>query len=293
MKLVDSEYDDLLKSNYELYSVRFSELKDTVKSWYKGQDLKDFDDRTKHEWTYRDDSEYFIAKVSGIASNHFYAYKEGDKYYLMDGFNRLLTDYAEDLPVDPIVYIKILTSELSDARLMNVMFRLNMWKIARSGDRDSEFKVHNFLDRGFRLFLKSKFGIKFQKRFRHDDMSVMAQYFKDESESCCYFSYRLPELFKLFFNERIIDDFKQILKFNEYEDDNPPFNHYDTFFEGYIRFLSKKRVNDDESDYDFEDYLKLLKEDEKFFKKLQKMSWTDSTRKNVYKFFKDSEINKK
>ena len=63
------------------------------------------------------------------------------------------------------------------------------------------------------------------------------------------------------------------------------FPHYDTFFEGFIRFLSRRRLANDLTDHEFSHYLDLLKADAKFFKKLQGMSWTDSTRQNVYKFF--------
>lgn len=288
MKKIDSAYDELLKSNYELYSVKYSELQKEVRSWYSDVDLKTFDNRTKYD-TNREDSAYSIMKVSGITSNHFYAYRDQDgTMHLMDGFNRLLTDYGK-LPTDPIVYIKIITDDLSDNKLMNIMFRLNMWKIAKNGSVDNQFYSNNFLDRGFRLFMKTKFNIVFKDHFRHDDMGVIDKYFKNEYEGACYFNYRLPTLFKLFTNEKIVDDFKNILKHNDYQYDEMEFKHFDTFFEGFIRFLSRRRLNDDMSDYKFETYLDLLKADEKFFKKLQGMSWTDSTRQNVYKFFKNIE----
>lgn len=282
MKKIDSAYDDLLKSNYDLFVVNFSDLQTEVRSWYKDVDMKAFDNRTKYD-TGRDETTYSLLKISGIASNHFYAYKEQNgKMHLMDGFNRLLTDYGK-LPVDPIVYIKVLTDDLSDNRLMNIMFRLNMWKIARDGSINSQFRTSNFLDRGFRLFIKTKFGITIQDRRGHDDMSVLDEYFRDESKQACYFSHRLPQLFKLFMNVRIVDDFKEIVNCNAY--DEMEFKHFDTFFEGFIRFLSRRRLVDDANDHKFETYLTLLKNDKKFFNKLQGMSWTDSSRQNVYSFF--------
>ena len=60
---------------------------------------------------------------------------------------------------------------------------------------------------------------------------------------------------------------------------------YDTFLEGFVMFLSWRRVNGDTGEYKFKTYLDELKKDSKFFKKLQGMSWADSTRKNVYKWF--------
>ena len=288
MKLIDSAYDELLKSNYDLFAVNFSDLQKEVRSWYKDIDFKDFDNRTKYD-TDREETTYSLLKISGIASNHFYAYKEQNgKMHLMDGFNRLLTDYGK-LPVDPIVYIKVLTDDLSDNRLMNIMFRLNMWKIARDGKIDSEFRTSSFLDRGFRLFIKTKFGIIIKDRRGHDDMSVIDEYFKSESKGACYFNHRLPQLFMLFINVRIVDDFKEILKCNSY--DEMEFKHFDTFFEGFIRFLSRRRLDNDINDHKFETYLELLKSDKKFFNKLQGMSWTDSSRQNVYNFFNKIEEN--
>lgn len=290
MKKIDTAYDELLKSNYELYSVKFSDLQKEARSWYKDVDTSEFDCRTKYSLE-DENAKYTVMKISGIASNHFYAYKDQNgKMLLMDGFNRLLTNYG-DLPVDPIVYIKVLTDDLSDAKLMNIMFRLNMWKISKSGQDDSEFWTSNFLDRGFRLFMFTKFDIVLKERhgigyYGRNDMNALDHYFRNESIAV-YFKRRLPELFKLFGNERIVDDFKEILKIHDYEE--APFKNYDTFEEGFIRFLARRRLVDDFSEHKFETYIKLLEDDKKFFKKLQGMSGNDSTRKNVYEFFKNIE----
>ncbi len=276
-------YDELLKSNYELYSIKFSELQTEVKSWYK-EDLKRFDERLK--LTYKMDDTNSIAKLSGIVSNYFYAYKNNDgKMLLMDGYNRLLSDIGS-LPLDPIVYIKVLTDDLSDSRLMSIMFTLNAWKLSKSGSSDSKFNANNFLDRGFRLFLYSKFDILLHERKRnHDDMDILDEYFHNENEHVAYFNYVLSDLFVLFQNEKIIEDFKHILKHNEYTEETNPFIHYDTFFRGYIRFLSRRRLSNDMGEHFLETYLDMLKADKKFFSKLQGMSWTDSTRKNIFLFF--------
>lgn len=294
MRKVDTAYDELLKSNYDLFAVKFSELQTLVRGWYEGIDTSEFDGRSKYSKD-NDDAKYQVMKISGITSNQFYAYlDQNGTYHLMDGFNRLLTNYAE-LPVDPIVYIKILTDDLTDARLMNIMFRLNMWKIAKSGTDDSEFYTKNFLDRGFRLFMFTKFGIKFYQytdyndRIRdNDDMEVIDHYLREESVAV-YFKRRLPELYKLFMNDRIVDDFKEAIKINNYRTE--PFKHYKLFKEGFVRFLARRRMKGDFSEHKFDTYLELLKADSKFFKKLQGMSGTDSTRINVYDFFRNIEIN--
>jgi len=291
MKKIDEGYDNLLKSNYELHSSTLQELKVLAKSWYD-VDLSDFDSRSVRS---NEENTLTEMKKSGLMCNYFFAYKEGDKYYLLDGFNRLFTDYG-NIEFDCPVYIKIITDNLKDHELMHVLFRLNMWKLQERGFM--RLDVSNFLDRGFRLFINEKFGISlysypdqgYKSRTKENsDFSVLREYFKNESEMTHDFSYGLAGTSLLFSNEKIVEDFREIVKCNDYM--LPlPFNHYDTFLEGFIRFVSWRRVNGDIREYKFDTYLELLKGDNKFFGKLQKMSWTDSTRKNVYKWFRELKL---
>jgi hypothetical protein len=293
MRKINIEYDEVLKSNYELYSVKFSDLQKEVRLWYYGIDLKEFDNRTNYS-TQRNELDYSVVKLGAIVSNHFYAYREQNgRMHLMDGYNRLLTTYGE-LPVDPIVYIKVLTDELTDNQLMGIMFKLNMWKLAKEGGINAQFNTNNFLDRGFRLFMYTKFGFTIYQykacssRTRYkNDMGMIDQYFSEESISV-NFNYRLSELNKLFTNDRIVDDIKQIIRINDYLE--IPFNNYDGFMEGFIRFLARRRMKGDMGDHNFNDYLVMLKSD-KLGKKLPTMCGNDSTRKNIYSFFLKIEEN--
>lgn len=289
MRKIDTSHDELLKSNYELYAVKFSDLQKEVRSWYNGIDLKEFDIRTSYST--RNDVDYTVTKLGAITSNHFYAYREQNgRMHLMDGYNRLLTTYGE-LPVDPIVYIKVLTDELTDNQLMGIMFKLNMWKLAKEAGFDNRFQTRNFLDRGFRLFMYTMFGITISQnvtRTRYkNDMDMIDQYFSEE-HIAVYFKYTLSELNKLFRNDRIVDDFKQIIRINDYLE--MPFNNYDDFMGGFIRFLARRRMRGDMGDHNFDDYLLMLKSD-KLGKKLPTMGGNDSTRKNVYSFFLKIEEN--
>lgn len=289
MVIIDNGYDALLKSNFDLYKTTYFDLQKEVKTWYN-EDLKLFDTRNKYSPR---ENENLVKKATGLISNFFYAYKVGDSFLLMDGYNRLLSDVGI-LNIDTPVYLKVLTSELSDSQLMSVMFSLNAWKLSKSGGDDSQFRVNNFLDRGFRLFLYKKFDIEIVERQRyHYDADILDEYFRNEYESCGYFNYNIDFLFILFKNERIVDDFKHILEINNYDDTVTPvlFKHYDKFFQGYIRFLNRRRLKGDMSEHRFETYLEVLKKDSKFFKKLQGMSWTDSTRKNIFSFFDRIEKN--
>jgi len=155
MKKIDQGYDNLLGSSYELHSIQLSELKNLAKSWYEGVDLTKFDNRFTLNIE-REEGNFIEMKKSGLTSNYFFAYKEDDKFYLMDGFNRLFTDYGK-IDIDCTVYLKILVDKLEDHQLMHIMFRLNMWKL--QGDNQCGFKPDDFFDRGFRLLLSKKFNI--------------------------------------------------------------------------------------------------------------------------------------
>lgn len=295
MKKIDSGYDDILNVNYELYAVKYSELVSKAKSWYKGYDLSMFDERTEYA-NKHDNGECQVMKMSGIVSNHFYALKEGDECFLLDGFNRLFTDYGK-LTKDPLVYIKIITDRVDDNKLMAIMFMLNMWKLSGS----DKFEITNYLDRGFRLLIKKKFNISlfyhkgdgydtYQNREQYaDDIRVLDHYFRDEHSYADYFKLGYTGVIKLMSNLNIVNDFRQIIRINKYKTE--PFKNYHMFVEGYVRFLSRRRLEDDNNDHQFETYIELLEGDKTFYKKLQGMSGTDSTRQNIYKFFRDIEDN--
>ena len=89
MKKIDSGYDKLLGTHYELFKVKYSDLKALAKSWYdKDINFREFDER--FIWDENEEIDRLLEmKKSGLLSNYFYAYKEGDKYYLMDGLNNL------------------------------------------------------------------------------------------------------------------------------------------------------------------------------------------------------------
>lgn len=291
MKLVDSGYDKLLWSNYELHSSTLKELKEFAMSWYDGIDLSNFDERK--DYGSREEYNFIEMKRSGLTSNYFFAYRDqGGKYYLMDGFNRLFTEYGNLGDLDSPVYLKVITDNLEDWKLMHIMFRLNMWKLQGSGHWS--FDVNDFFDRGFRLFLYKKFGIElytynnsnWEKRKRdRKDFEILNMYFRSEWIESDAFPHRLSELSILMSREKIVEDIKGILKINNYRSE--PFNNYRTFVDVFVVFLSARRVEGDMGDYKFENYLKALKNDEKFFKKFQKMAGTDSTRKNAYTWIRD------
>jgi hypothetical protein len=285
MRKVDTSYDVILGVNYTLHAIRLSELKTLAKSWYGDFDLKAFDTRDGNK--YKDEASIIQMKLSGVVSNYFYAYQEDDEFYLLDGYNRLFTDYGE-LDVDPQVYIKIIIDKCSDHKMMSIMFRLNMWKL--SGKGHNGFETHDFFDRGFRLFIQKKFGIDIYnggdyhtRTRRNPDFRALDYYFRRENKLACYWKLEFKDVVKLFSHKNVINDIREIVTINDYLE--PPFTNYETFLNGYIMFLSWRRVSGDDGEYNFNDYLEILKQD-KFYKKLIKMSGTDSTRINVYNFFR-------
>jgi len=299
MKIIDNGYDDLLNTNYILYSVKYQDLKEIVRSWYGDINFREFDER---DIRYNHDIPINTTKQSGLICNLFFAYLEGDKYYLLDGFNRLLTNYSS-IDSNPTVYLKVLIDELKGHELMRVMTFLNMWKLSGINDNHYGRQISNFFDRGMKLLLYMKFGIEFyinekqvdmekegyirpqnDKRWsNYNDINIINCYFKHENESTAMFYFSYHNILKILSNVNIIDDLKDIIESNDY--DYEPFPHYKTFLEGYCMFLASRRVMSDETPYKFEIYLNLLKDDKKFFKKLQGMSGNDSTRKNIYNFF--------
>jgi hypothetical protein len=288
MKKIDEGYDKLLKSDYELYAINFCDLKELAKSWHN-VNLDDFNDKhtiTQDRWI----DDHTTVRFAGIISNNFFAYREDGVYYLMDGFKRLFSNYGQDY--DTTVYLKVLTSKLSVGRIMNALLCLNFWKLAKSGNDTNEFHVNNFLDRGLRLFLHNKYNLDFynytdystRTRCKHD-FEILDFYFHNEHEMVGYFKYDARDLLILFNNDNIINDFREIVESNNYL--KPEFGNYHMFLEGFVMFLSSKRVAGDNSEYKFKTYLNKLYENKVFFKKLVNMSGNDSTRKNIYNFYKN------
>ena len=131
MKHIDTGYDTICKSNYDLFQLSFSELRDLARTWYPpNTDFAYFDRRTTEYdiKNNKNDNVYKQMKITGVLSNYIFAYKEDGQYYLMDGFNRLFTDYGE-LEFDTPVYLKVFTDKLEPHKLMYIMFMLNMWKM--------------------------------------------------------------------------------------------------------------------------------------------------------------------
>lgn len=299
MKEIDSGYDDVLNVNYILYSIKYNDLKELVKSWYPDTIFRAFDE----QYT-RDEQSLIEGKKSGLVCNLFFAYKDGDTMYLLDGFNRLLTNYAQ-LDVNPVVYLKVITDELPNDKLMGVMFRLNNWKLF-SNERGFRYHIVDiFLDRGMRLLLYKKFNIDFyfeekkvdtekigyerdwyNRPYDRDDLCVISYYFKNETEYCGDFYFGYTGIRVLVSNVCFIDDLKDIMNANRYK--NEPFKNYKHFLENYCMYLAYHRTYlKNTSEMKFETYLQLLKDDSKFFKKLQGMCGNDSTRKKLYNWFRN------
>ena len=287
---IQTGFDKVANSNYVLYSIPYKELVDIVKSWYSDIDVNQFDSRLKYR-KYINEAYEMTNKISGIVSNIFTAYKTSDRYFLLDGYKRLLSDYAF-LDVDVDVYIKVYVDELSDTIINKMLFMFNNWKLYNRG-HISYVDISNFFDRGMKLFYKSFYDIEFYQydtydnKLRYfDDIKVINSYFQNETE---LFERALESdlVLRLMCNVRFIDDIRQILKINDYLKE--PFGNYSMFIESYCRFISYMRINGVETDLNFEYYLEELKSDKKLFKKICSMSGTDSTRKNFYAFFKKYE----
>lgn len=286
MKLIDSGYDKVIGSEYELHTTTLGDLRKTAKSWYsKGTDFSKFDNRSPRG---SDEPNLVEMKKSGLISNFFFAYRSDKKHYLLDGFNRLFTEYGKTECDDTPVYIKILTSPLKDNQLMGVMFKLNMWKLQGGGHWN--FKPDHFFDRGFRLFLYEKFSIDIysysEYLTRKRDFDVLKYFFRHEQSFCEAFAYSLDGLRLLMESENIVEDIREVLEANNYTKDEVPFKNFDMFVNGFAMFVSWRRVCGDQSEYNFKTWLDKLKADKKLFKKIPGMAGNESTRKNIYEFFR-------
>jgi len=287
LKVLEHSYDCLLKVDYTLYKTTLSEAQKWVRSWYDGYDLTEFDSQAKNK--YRKEGIILESKKAALACNLIYAIKIEDKYFLLDGFNRLLTDYAE-LDGNAPVLIKVITNKLQPNHIMSLMLRFNLWKLSTNGTRAGA-SIDLFFDRGLRLLLKSMFDITFyvsddfSTRVRNrGDINVVRNYLKHETENYGVHDTPYQHLNLLFQNERVIDDIREIISANNYL--NEPFPRYDYFVDGFANYLSELRIKGDTECYTLDYFLNKLYDDKAFFKKLQGMSKTDVTRKNVYVFFR-------
>jgi hypothetical protein len=230
-----------------------------------------------------------LHKKIGLITNIFLAYKENSSFFLLDGFKRLLSTY-QTIDIDSPVYIKVLTSQLSDNKLMSLMLELNAWKIP-----DRNYGIANDLfDRGWMLFLKYKFNFNIYHGSNHGyaerikyvtDLEMLSAYCKNERETVGYFNLDLIELHHLFNNKRIIDDLNELFIINNWSESSKEFTNQDDFIIGYAMFLSRERLNGNENDLPYEHFLTHFKKETKLFKKITNMSGNDSTRKNIYKFY--------
>lgn len=290
-KPIESGYDNIANSNYHLYSIPYNEIKIIVRSWYNDVDLTAFDSISEHSNV----NEVIVNKVSGIISNLFFAYHENGRYYLLDGFKRLLTEKG-NLDLTENVYIKVYTDMLNEHELNKLLYLFNQWKLNTTSSYYGGL-IGNMFDRGIKLFYKVKFNIDiydwkhnnsaYDNRMRNiNDMDILKYYFMYDSDiwQDIYTNDNLSILMK---NERIISDIRNIININNYL--IQPFGNYDMFIEGYCKFLSYQRIKNNISDLPFDFYVDELKKDNKFYKKLIGMSGNESTRKNIYNFFKKYE----
>lgn len=289
MKTIESGYDNLIRSNYELWSTTFNEFKVIAKSWYTDTDFSQYDNRYVRE---DHENRFKAMKYAGLMTNYFFVYKEDDTFYLLDGFNRLFTSYG-NLDIDCPILVKVITDKQEAHDLMRIMFFLNMWKL--QGEYHNGFSPDNFFDRGFRLLLSKKFDVNIYtyddyhtKTRERSDFEILHQYFRNQYEETADFSLPLDGIGVLLSQKNIIEDLKELIKSNDYLYSTIPFKNFTLFLNGFAMFLSWRRVNGDNNEYKFQTYIDKLYEDNKFFKKLQGMSGNDSTRKNIYIFYRNS-----
>ena len=142
------------------------------------------------------------------------------------------------------------------------------------------------LHKKFNIDIYSYTNIEYNDRKRDkQDMDIIQHYTRREQSYCDAFAFSLGQFKILFENPNIINDLKDLIKANDYR--TSPFNNYNMFLQGFAMFLAWRRVGGDNSEHKFETYLEKLKANKKFFKKLPGMSGTDSTRINIYNFFRE------
>ena len=85
-------------------------------------------------------------------------------------------------------------------------------------------------------------------------------------------------------HENVINDLKAIIDGNNYLKN--PFGNYHLFLKGFAMYLAFLRFCGNNTPYRFDYFLEKLYADKAFFKKLQGMSGNDSTRKNIFHFYR-------
>lgn len=107
-----------------------------------------------------------------LYSEYFDGKKFDGKFYLLDGYRRLLFNFnLFERNTNKDVYVKIYTNTTTDQDIMKLMFNFNMWKIPQG--------VDEWFDRGWRLFIYMRLGIEFtQQHFYHLDRYVGDYYIK-------------------------------------------------------------------------------------------------------------------
>jgi len=82
MKALETTFDNLIGCNYTLYSVKYSELRDLVRGWYDGYNLKEFDNKYVGE---RYEIDFKVIRKSGLLTNLFYAQKKITQRIILAG----------------------------------------------------------------------------------------------------------------------------------------------------------------------------------------------------------------
>lgn len=133
-RLADAKFE----VKYNLTLINSLELSEYLKNLYesKGIDISDFSNRVGgmviDQYIYQD----------------FFLLKDGEEYFLLDGFRRLLQEEVIDTDITVKIYDR---ADLNDANLVELMVGLNHHKFFTS--------EQNYSERGFALFFKTIFNI--------------------------------------------------------------------------------------------------------------------------------------
>lgn len=179
------------------------------------------------------------------------------KFYLLDGFRRLLYDFNYiKKNRNKEVYVKIYDKRITDQDMMKIVFHFNLWKFPQG--------IETWMDRGWRFFIYNRLNITLiqEKEERlSDHFTLLDNYlgYGNYSDSNYITKYKLLTSEKFYDDLRLIDEIvhKETLI---HDTSKERWHRKDGEFAVEIfEFLGKERLKDNFKDLKFEDIDKFFK----------------------------------
>ena len=277
LEVIDTNRDHITNKPYDLYKVNLQELSELIKSKYPKVNFADFNrDHISHrnpeyDHTDKEMEDNFIFNAS-TENNFISIYSEEGikltgKFYLLDGFRRLLYDFKNvKKDKDKEVYVKVYDKNTTDQDMMKLMFHMNLWKFPQG--------INVWLDRGWRFFIFERLGILVQSESERDDnynnvgnhFGLLEDYFR------CTEDYQV--MYKMITSEIFYDDialFDTIIKGKTLIGREGKDKKDSNFAWSFASYLGRRRAKGKFDKIEYADLIKLIKVKVNDINKIKKM----------------------